>query len=130
MSPVRRTPFLASFRHAWDGVWFAIRTQRNFRVHLAAMAGVVLVGAWLGVSAGGWALLVVTISAVLVAELINTAAEVMVDLVSPDYHPLAKQVKDLAAAGVLVVALAALLVGLLILGPPLWSRLSGFLWGT
>jgi diacylglycerol kinase len=68
--------------------------------------------------------LVLTIGIVLVTEIFNTAAEVLVDLVSPDYHPLAKQVKDLAAGAVLLSAMMAVVVGLLILTPPLLSRLG------
>jgi diacylglycerol kinase len=57
------------------------------------------------------------------AEFMNTALEALVDLASPDYHPLAKVAKDVAAAAVLVGALGAVLIGLLILGPPLWQKI-------
>jgi diacylglycerol kinase (ATP) len=85
---------------------------------------VVLVAVWLRVSRWSWALLVLTIGSVLTAEVFNTAAELLVDLASPDYHPLAKRVKDLAAGAVLIAALVSILVGLLILGPPLWGRMG------
>ena len=97
-----------------------MRTQRNFRFHLAAALLVLLVASWLKVTLNAWAVLILTISNVLVVELINTAIEVMVDMVSPEYHPLAKNVKDLAAGAVLLVAMASVVVGLVILGPPLW----------
>jgi diacylglycerol kinase len=100
-------------------------TQRNFRVHLAISVMVVALGMWLGLTLEDWALLALTIGAVLVTEVFNTAAERLVDLVSPDYHPLAKQVKDLAAGAVLVAAIISVIVGLLILGPPLWQALRG-----
>jgi diacylglycerol kinase len=69
-------------------------------------------------------LLALTIGSVLVMELLNTAAETLVDLVSPDYNPLAKRVKDLMAAAVLVAALVSIVVGISVLGPPLWARLG------
>ena len=72
-----------------------------------------------------WAILLLTIALVWVAEFVNTAVEALVDLLSPEIHPLAKAAKDIAAASVLIAALAALVVGLLVLGPPLWLRLSG-----
>ena len=61
---------------------------------------------------------------VFVAEFLNTAIEVVVDLASPQIHPLAKVAKDVGAGAVLLAAVAAVLVGLLILGPPLWAKLS------
>jgi diacylglycerol kinase len=80
---------------------------------------------WLGISRLEWSVLILTTLLVWMAEFANTALEAVVDLVSPDYHPLAKAAKDVAAAAVLVGALGAVVVGLLILGPPLWARLFG-----
>jgi len=71
-----------------------------------------------------WASLTLTIGSVLVAELLNTAAETLVDLVSPEYHPLAKRAKDMMAGAVLVMAITSVVVGLCVLGPPLWTRLG------
>ncbi|MGC9522527.1 MAG: diacylglycerol kinase family protein [Anaerolineae bacterium] len=115
---------MRSFWFAYAGLRYAFITQRNFRVHLAVAAIVVGCGVWLGLSPASWALLAVTIGAVLGAELLNTAAEALVDLVSPDYHPLAKQVKDLTAAAVLIAALVAVAVGVFLLGPPLLNRMG------
>ena len=84
---------------------------------------VILMGLWLGLTPQDWAILVITIAMVFTAEFINTAIEAVVDLASPTHHPLAKVGKDVGAAAVLVAALAAILVGLLILGPPLWAKL-------
>jgi diacylglycerol kinase len=113
-----------SFRYAGAGLAFAFTTQRNFRVHLLMGLAVAGLSAWLRLPVASWVLLVLTIGIVLVTEIFNTAAEVLVDLVSPDYHPLAKQVKDLAAGAVLLSAMMAVVVGLLILTPPLLSRLG------
>ena len=87
-------------------------------------AAVVVAGAWLALPGTTMAILVLVIGAVLFAELVNTAFEVLVDLVSPEYHPLAKQVKDLAAAAVLILAMFAVVIGVLLIGPPLLAQLG------
>jgi diacylglycerol kinase len=81
-------------------------------------------GLWLGLGRLEWAIILLAIAGVWMAEFINTALEAVVDLASPDLHPLAKVGKDVAAAAVLVGSLTAMLVGLLILGPPLWGKIS------
>lgn len=88
---------------------------------MAALA--VAVGISLDLPLRDWAVLTLTIGAVLTGELINTVVEALVDLASPEYHELAKVAKDVAAGAVLVMALTAISVGLLILGPPLWTLL-------
>ncbi len=122
---MRSRNLLESFRFAFAGLWYALRTQRNVRVHLLIAAAVVALGLWLGLSPDRWALLTLTIGFVLISEAFNTAIETLVDLVSPDYHPLAKVVKDVMAGAVLLAAIASVIVGLLVLGPPLWTRLVG-----
>ncbi len=113
-----------SFRFAFSGLWYALRTQRNTRIHLTVAVGVVALGMWLGLSLTQWAVLTLAIGFVLVGEMLNTVAETLVDLVSPGYHPLAKIVKDVTAGGVLLTAIVSVIVGLLVLGPPLWERLG------
>ncbi|HWG44251.1 MAG TPA: diacylglycerol kinase family protein [Gemmataceae bacterium] len=115
---------LASFRHAFAGWWFVLRTQRNAWIHAVASVAVLAVGLWLELGRIEWAILALTIALVWVAEFVNTAVEAVVDLLSPNIHPLAKVAKDVAAAAVLIAALTAIVVGLLILGPPLWARLK------
>jgi diacylglycerol kinase len=112
-----------SFRFAFSGLWYTLRTQRNTRIQLAIAFAVVALGLWLSLSPTEWAVLTLTISFVLVSEMLNTAAETLVDLVSPGYHPLAKAVKDVTAGAVLLAAITSIVVGLLILGPTLWQRL-------
>ena len=114
-----------SFRYAFEGWWYALRTQRNTWIHAAVSVVVIALAFWLGISRLEWSVLILTTLLVWMAEFANTALEAVVDLVSPDYHPLAKAAKDVAAAAVLVGALGAVVVGLLILGPPLWARLFG-----
>jgi undecaprenol kinase len=99
----------------------AWRTQRNLRIHAALAALVVAAGALLRLPAASWALLALAIALVVAAELLNTAVEAVVDLVSPDDHPLAERAKDLAAAGVLVAALGAAAAGAFVL----YERLGG-----
>ena len=122
---MRNQNIVDSFRHAFAGLWHALHTQRNTRIHLTIAAAVVALGVWLGLSFTEWAVLVLTIGFVLVSEMLNTVAESLVDLVSPDYHPQAKIVKDVTAGAVLLGAIISILVGLLVLGPPLVARIFG-----
>jgi len=115
---------LQSFRYAFTGLWYALRTQRNARIHLLAAVAVTATGLWLRLDVLQWAVLTLTIALVFFAELINTVAEAVVDLATAEYHPLAKMAKDVSAGAVLATAIAAVAVGLLILGPPLLARLG------
>jgi diacylglycerol kinase (ATP) len=115
---------LDSFRYAFAGWWYMMRTQRNAWAHAVLSTGAFLLGLWLGLDRIEWAVIVLTIGLVWMAEFVNTALEAVVDLASPDLHPLAKVGKDVAAAAVLVASLTAVVVGLLIFGPPLWARVS------
>ncbi len=115
--------FLRSFGYAFAGLVYAIRTQRNLRVHLAIAALVILAGLILRVAAVEWAVLLLTIGFVISAELVNTVAELAVDLLTQEYHPMAKVAKDVGAAAVVVAALAAVGVGVAIFGPRLWQIL-------
>lgn len=117
------TSRIYSFQHALRGWGHVLKTQQNAWIHSLVASLVVVMGLWLDIAPLDWAILVVTIAMVFTAEFINTAIEAIVDLASPSHHPLAKVGKDVGAGAVLVAALAAIFVGLLILGPPLWSRL-------
>jgi diacylglycerol kinase len=109
----------SSFSAAWTGFKEAIRTQRNFRIHVVFALAAVGLGGLLRLSAAEWCLLVVTIAAVLCLELFNTALESAIDLISPAPHPLARRAKDAAAAAVLVMAAAAVIIGVVLFGPRL-----------
>jgi len=100
-----------------------LRTQRNARIHLSVALLVIALGLWLGLNRTEWAIIILTIGLVLAAESFNTVAEAAVDLATAEYHPLAKIAKDVAAGAVLLTAITAIVVGLLILGPPLWKTL-------
>ena len=117
------TSRIAAFGHAFHGWDYVLKTQHNAWIHSVVASIVVALGLWLGLPPRDWAVLVLAIAMVFTAEFINTSIEAVVDLASPVHHPLAKAGKDVGAAAVLVAALAAILIGLLILGPPLWARL-------
>jgi diacylglycerol kinase (ATP) len=124
-APRRATSRLDSFRHAFAGCLYMLRTQRNAWIHTCATVAVTALGLWLGLNRLEWAVIILTIGLVWMAEFVNTSLEAVVDLACPDLHPLAKVGKDVAAAAVLVGAITSVIVGLLILGPPLWARLFG-----
>ena len=113
-----------SFRYAFSGWWFVIRTQRNAWIHTVISIAVILVSFWLRLNERDWAMIVVAIAMVWTAEFLNTALEAVVDLASPEQNKLARVGKDVGAAAVLIAAGSAALIGLLILGPPLWQRLQ------
>jgi len=119
-----RTSLVESFRYAFAGLWHTLRTQRNARIHLSVAIMVIVIGIALNLNESEWAIISLTIGFVFVAELLNTVIEAVIDLVTEEYHPLAKQAKDVAAAAVLAAAMTAVAVGLLILGPPLLTRLG------
>lgn len=113
-----------SFRCAFRGLAEAWRCQQNLRIHLLIALAVSGLAGYLRLGSLQWAVLVLTYSLVIAAELLNSALEALADLVSPGYHPLARQAKDVAAGAVVVTALGAVVVGLLVLGPPLWAKLG------
>jgi len=127
MNPSRSPNLVSSFRNAFTGLRYALRTQRNARIHLMVTLSVLGAGLWLGLTLEEWCLIVLSIGMVWMAELSNTAIENVVDLLSPEYHPLAKTAKDVKAGVVVVSSLSAVLVGLLILGPKLLLRLQALL---
>ena len=116
---------LRSFGFAAQGIAYLFRTQPNFWVHTLAAGLVVVFTVWLGTTPAETGVLFLAIGLVLAAEAFNSAVEAIVDLASPEYHPLARTAKDTAAGGVLIAAVAAALVGLVVLGPRLLQRLFG-----
>jgi diacylglycerol kinase (ATP) len=123
---MRSVNLFSAFRHAFSGWRYAVRTQRNARIHLIATVLVIAVSWRLGLTGEQWCLIVFAIAIVWIAELANTALESLVDLVSPEYHALAKIAKDVKAASVIIAVLAAVIVGGIILLPPLLRALSLF----
>jgi len=113
--PLKPSRFIDSVNCAIEGIFWATRTQKHMRRHFLSALVLLFAVLFLRVSALEFTLLAVSVSFVLFAELMNTAVEVVVDLVSPEYHPLAKIAKDVAAGGVLVAAIGAAVMGYLIL---------------
>ncbi len=118
---------IRAFRHAFAGWYYVLQTQENAWLHALATVIVIALALWLRLPTRDWAVLMLAISLVWTAEFLNTALEAVVDLASPMKHPLAKVGKDVGAAAVLIAALASMVIGFIILGPPLWQRLS-ILW--
>jgi diacylglycerol kinase (ATP) len=108
---------LRSFRYAGAGVATMLRSQHNAWIHAAATIAVVAGGAYLGISAIDWCLLVMATVSVWVAEALNTAFEFLCDVASPAFHPLVKKSKDVAAGAVLIAAIGAVIVGTLVFVP-------------
>lgn len=122
MTQFFRTRFKA-IGYAVEGWWHVIRTQKNAWIHALTSVGVILMGFWLDLNNHDWAIIILTIAIVWMAEFLNTALEALTDLISPDQNHLAKVSKDVGAAAVLIAAGAAIVIGLLILGPPLWQKI-------
>ncbi len=114
-----------SFKYAFEGWWYVLRTQHNAWIHALISMAVLVLGLWLRIPLRDWAIIILAMMAVWMAEFLNTAIEAVVDMVTPEFHPLAKAAKDVAAAAVLVGAIGSALVGLLLLGPPLLAKLFG-----
>ncbi len=116
--------WLASVNCAIEGILWAVRTQRHLRWHFLAAIAVLLTAVFLRLSALEFILLTLAITLVLFAELFNTAVEALVDLISPDYHPLARRAKDVAAGAVLIASIGAAVLGYLALGGDFFSGIE------
>jgi len=105
------------FHYAWNGILYIIKTERNFRIHLVCGFLAVAASVWLDLKIVEWALIVLVIGLVLLAELVNSAIEMIIDYLKPEIHPSAEKIKDAAAGAVLVAAIAAVVVGAIIFIP-------------
>lgn len=112
-----------SLTFAAEGFWHVVVTQRNFRIQLVCGGVMIAAGSYFHLSAGEWGAVLAVAALVLVTEILNTALESLVDMVTMDYHPLAKVAKDVAAAAVLVAALVSVIVGGIVFLPHLWPLL-------
>lgn len=120
----RAATLWTSFGFAVRGIIMGAWPQRNFRIHLLATVVVSSTAWWLGCNRVEWAILLITMGFVLVSEIMNTAIETVVDLVSPEYHELAGRAKDVAAGAVLLAAVTAVGVACVILAPRLYERIQ------
>lgn len=122
---------LLSFKYAFEGLLYVLRTQKHMRFHFLAAILSLILGAWAGLTKLEVLFLFFTISLVLVAEIVNTCLEAMIDMVTDEFHPLAKITKDVAAGGVMIASLNAVIVGIMLFLPKvgkvilnLWNSLK------
>src|SRR5262245_38706360 len=115
---------MASFRYALAGWLYVLRYQKNTRIQAVFTFLVFAVGLWLGLRPTDWAILIITITLNWIAEFTNAALEAVVNVASPEIHPMARVCKDVAAATALLAAVSSLIVGALIMGPPLLERIA------
>lgn len=108
---------LRSFGYAFSGIFSAVRAEKNLQIHLSISILVIAAGVFLSISWIEWAFVVLAIGGMISLELINSAVERVVDLVTKEHHPLAKQAKDMAAGAVLVYAIASVILGVIIFLP-------------
>lgn len=118
-------PIWDCFKYAFFGIWQGLKTERNLRIHFGLGVVAAGMGVALGLGALELAVLTLTIALVIILELVNAAFEGMIDLVSPDHHPQAGYVKDVAAGSVLVASVGAVVVGALLFLPRLVRLLAG-----
>jgi diacylglycerol kinase (ATP) len=122
--PDQPTRLIKSFRHAFQGIFFTVKTQRNARIHLLAAVAVCIAGFAFNISAADWRWLISCIAFVWFAEMVNTAFEYLCDVVNPELHESVKNAKDIAAGAVLICAAAASVIGGLTFWPYIVVSLS------
>lgn len=123
-SPITSPNRIASLSYAIAGWLYMLRRQKNTRIQAVASIAVLLVSFWLQIDNISWAIMILTITIVWMAEFINAAVEAAINLASNEWHPMAKVGKDVASAAVLLGVVASIIVGVLILGPPLIDKLE------
>ncbi|WP_210462560.1 MULTISPECIES: diacylglycerol kinase [Rufibacter] len=129
MEPQQPTFFrrrLNSFGYALKGITAAFRSEINLRWHVLSAGAAVTAGFYFGLTTVEWVIVIFCIGLVWMAELFNTALEVVVNLVSPERHPLAGKAKDIAAGAVLIASITAALAGLLVFLPYVWALLQKY----
>jgi len=107
----KRIKFFKSFNFALQGIKYCIVKERHMQFHILAAAAVIVLGWYLKISWLKWTILFLTITLVIVLEMVNTAIEKTIDLITPEYHPYAEVAKNVAAGAVLVAALNAIIIG-------------------
>ncbi|KUO51481.1 MAG: diacylglycerol kinase [Desulfitibacter sp. BRH_c19] len=113
-----------SFYFAISGIRYAVKTQRNMKIHIFALILVIGAGLWLDLSAIEWSIVLVMAGLVIISEMLNTAIEALVDMETQEYHPLAKTAKDVAAGAVLIASIISIIIGLFIFGSKLLDKVG------
>ena len=116
---------LHSFQFAVRGLGFIIRHENNIKYQILAGIIVVIAGVYFGLNLMEWVAITIAIGLVLMAESFNTAIEVLLDIVHPDYHKKVGLVKDISAGAVLLISIAAAIIGVIIFGPKLIAQING-----
>jgi diacylglycerol kinase len=119
----REVKYSEKFRNAFRGLYVFSQTTRHLFIHVISALIVIVFGLYIGVSGLEWVALFFAIGFVFVAEILNTAIEIDIDLTSPEYHPYARDTKDVAAGAVLVAVFTAVVVGLIVFLPKILSMI-------
>jgi diacylglycerol kinase len=122
--PINIRKALKSFRYAGVGMYDLFRQENNAKIHLVAAGLIIIAGIFFKLSATEWCIITIQIALVWSSEAFNTAIEKLADTVTMDYHPSIKIVKDVAAAGVLILAICAVIVAGIIFFPKIWACLN------
>ncbi len=117
MKKNKKNPLYESFGYAFEGIWTGIRKERNMKIHCLAMVLVTAAGLFFGISAVQWCICLLLFGLIAALELVNTAVEAVVDLVTEERKPLAKIAKDTAAGAVLFAAIMSVIIGCIIFLP-------------
>ena len=112
--------FLEGFKYAFEGIWVALKSERNLKIHLLVMILVIIFGIIFKISKIEWIICIILFGLVIAGELFNTAIETVVDMISPDKNEKAKKAKDVSAGAVLVLAIASAIIGLVIFIPKIF----------
>jgi diacylglycerol kinase len=118
---MKKQSIVSAFGNAFSGIIFCITHERNMKIHIGATIAVALLAWWFRLEKYELYVLLITIVIVYITEMMNTVIEVLVDLVSPEFHPLAKIAKDVAAGMVLVAALFSLIIGYMLFISKIWN---------
>ena len=113
----KKNPLTESFGYAFEGIWTGIRNERNMKIHCLAIIVVTLTGTLFQITAMEWCICLLLFALVAALELVNTAIEAVVDLVTEEKKPLAKIAKDTAAGAVLFAAIISVIIGCIIFLP-------------
>lgn len=123
MSGQKKPPLYKSFGFAFEGIFAVVKKERNMQIHCCMMVLVILAGLFFQISAVEWCICFVLFGLIMSLELVNTAVESVVDLVTEERRPLAKLAKDAAAGAVLIASIMAAVAGLIIFLPKGWEFL-------
>lgn len=113
----KRMALFSSFQYAIEGIIQAVKQERNLKIHIFFAVAVIGLGFWTSLSRMEWLFVFIAIGGMFALELINTAIERVVDLVTEEFHPLAKQAKDIAAGAVFIFSILSVIIGLIIFLP-------------